>query len=86
MQNLRFFKIYGVLARTREREGSATTDKRGGEVNFSRFCADVLYGRPLRITIYLFLAAQFVVMYRRLSREAITSAWFVERRRICGFV
>jgi len=31
-----FFEIYGVSART------------GGEgVNFSRFCADVFYGRPL---------------------------------------
>jgi len=36
-KNIKFFEIYGVPARTKE-EG----------VNFSRFCADVFYGRPLK--------------------------------------
>jgi len=38
VKNFGFFKIYCVSARTRG----------GREVNFSRFCVDVLYGRPLR--------------------------------------
>jgi len=37
VKNFGFFKIYGGSARTR-----------GEEVNFLRFCVDVLYGRPLR--------------------------------------
>jgi len=40
-QNIGFFEIYGVSARTRGVEP-------GGGVNFSRICTDVFYGRPLR--------------------------------------
>jgi len=39
-KNFGFFEIYGVSTRTRE-EG----------VNFSRFCADVFYGRPLKLNL-----------------------------------
>jgi len=46
--NLGFFEIYGVSARTRE-EGVEPVRIFGGqgEVNFSRFCADVFCGRLL---------------------------------------
>jgi len=40
-----FFKIYGVSARTREGGGSSSSANKGGEVNFSRFCHNVFYGR-----------------------------------------
>jgi len=49
-KNFGFFEIYIVSARTRG-EGDLSQcghfAKKGGGVNFSRFCADVLYGRPL---------------------------------------
>jgi len=48
-KNVGFFEIYGVSARKREKKSKISADilwTRGG-VNFSRFCADVLYGRPL---------------------------------------
>jgi len=38
-----FFKIYGVSAR----KGVKPVRTRGEEVNFSQFCADILYGQPL---------------------------------------
>jgi len=41
-----FFEICSVSART---WGWASADK-GEGVNLSRFCADVLYGRPLIVT------------------------------------
>jgi len=56
-KNYRFFEIYGVSTRTGwERTLSQCgrfADKGGGEVNFSRFCANanVLYGRPLRVDV-----------------------------------
>jgi len=48
-KNIEFFEIYGVSARTKwEVEPVLTFFGQGGEgVNFSRFCADVFYGRPL---------------------------------------
>jgi len=50
-KHLEFFKIYGVSARTREEgfEAVRTFFGQGGRegVNFSRFCADIFYGRPL---------------------------------------
>jgi len=49
VKNFGFFKNFGVFARTRgERKLSQCghfVDKEG--VNFSRFCADVFYGRPV---------------------------------------
>jgi len=48
-KNLGFFKIYGVSARGSGVEPVRT--KGEGKVNFSRFCADVFYGRPLRKSI-----------------------------------
>jgi len=50
-KNCRFFEIYDVSAQTRE-EGQLSQCRdfygQGGEgVNFSRFCANVLYGRSL---------------------------------------
>jgi len=45
MQKSRFFEICGVSARTRRVEPVWTFCGQGGQ--FSRFCADVLYGRPL---------------------------------------
>jgi len=49
-KNFGFFKIYCVSARIRGEKGlnqcGHFSDKREG-VNFSRFCADVFYGRPL---------------------------------------
>jgi len=45
-----FFEIYGVSARITERGLSQCghfANKVEGRVNFSRFCADILYGRPL---------------------------------------
>jgi len=50
--NLGFFEIYDVSAQTR---GEGVKPVRsffgqgGGGVNFSRFCADVFYGRSLNI-------------------------------------
>jgi len=51
-KNIGFFEIYGVSARTRGWgvEPVRTFFGQGGRrsnVNFLRFCADVLYGRPL---------------------------------------
>jgi len=46
-KNIGFFEIYGMSARAREVEPVQTFFGQGGGVNFSRFCADVLYGRPL---------------------------------------
>jgi len=50
-KNIGFFEIYGVFARTWGRGGLSQyghlANKREGEINFSRFCADVFYGRPL---------------------------------------
>jgi len=45
-KNSRFFEIYGMPARTRGVDPMWT--RREG-VNFSRFCADVFYGRPLTV-------------------------------------
>jgi len=44
-KNIGFFEIYGVSARTREVKPVQTFCGQR-EVNFSRFCADVLYGGP----------------------------------------
>jgi len=45
-KNSGFFEIYGVPARTRGVEPVRTFFGQGGEgFNFSRFCADVFYGR-----------------------------------------
>jgi len=48
-KNCGFFEMYGVSVRTDKGVEPVRTffGKRGG-VNFSRFCVDVLYGRPLR--------------------------------------
>jgi len=49
-QNVGFFEIYRLSAWTRGEDGWASADilrTRGEGVNFSRFCADVFYGRPL---------------------------------------
>jgi len=45
----RFFEVNGVSARTRRLgvEPVQTYCGQGGGVSFSRFCADVLYGRHL---------------------------------------
>jgi len=50
-KNFGFFEIYGVTAWTKGRGLSQCgyfADK-GERANFSRFCADVFYGRPLTI-------------------------------------
>jgi len=47
-KNFGSFEIYGVSARTRElSQCGHFSNKVGGGVNFSRFCADIFYGRPL---------------------------------------
>jgi len=53
VQHFRFFKIYPVLSRTWVHfSGKGDfTRRQGGGVNFSRFCADVFYGRPVKSTI-----------------------------------
>jgi len=53
-KNFGFFEIYGVSARTRGRrvEPVRTFFGQGGKgINFSRFCADVFYGLPLKTFI-----------------------------------
>jgi len=45
-KNFGFFEITGVSARTRGK-GVEPVRTKGEGVNFSRFCADVFYGRPL---------------------------------------
>jgi len=48
-KNLGFFEIYGVSARTRADWASAEIlQTRVRVVNFSRFCADVFYGRSIK--------------------------------------
>jgi len=47
-KNFGFFEIFGVSAWTRGR-GCASADILWIRGNFSRFCADVLYGWPLSI-------------------------------------
>jgi len=45
-----FFEIYGVSAQTRKVEPVRTFCGQGRKgLNFSRFCADVIYGRPLML-------------------------------------
>jgi len=48
-KNFKFIEIYGVSVRTdKEARGWTSTDtlrSREEESNFSRFCADVFYGR-----------------------------------------
>jgi len=47
-KNIGFFEIYGLSARTRGlSQYGHFSDKWEGVSIFSRFCADVLYGRPL---------------------------------------
>jgi len=47
-KNFGFFEIYGVSARTRGRVVEPVRRFFGqGGVNFSRFCADFFYGRPI---------------------------------------
>jgi len=47
-KNFGFFEFFGVSARTRVEGGWASADiLRTKGVNFSRFCADVFYGRTL---------------------------------------
>jgi len=41
-KNFGFFEIYDMLSQC-----GHFSDKRGVRVNFSQFCADVFYGRPL---------------------------------------
>jgi len=36
--------------------------QKGREVNFSRFCADVFYGRPLNVSVFVF--CRFSVPFR----------------------
>jgi len=55
-----FFKIFGVSARTRRVEPVQTFYRREG-VNFSRFCADVLYGRPLLENCSIKLSQYFMI-------------------------
>jgi len=48
LKNIGFFEIYSVSAVTDKGEDIEPVRTRGGgRVNFSRFCSDVLYGRPL---------------------------------------
>jgi len=47
-KNFGYFEIYGVSAPTRRGfEPLRTFCKQEGGINFSRFCADALYGRSL---------------------------------------
>jgi len=46
LKNIRFFEIYGASARTKERGLSQCGHFSDKGVNFSRFCANVFYGRP----------------------------------------
>jgi len=46
-KNFGFFEIYGVSARARGVEPVRTFFGHGEGVNFSRFYADVFYGRPV---------------------------------------
>jgi len=46
-KNFIFFEICGVSARTREGMSQCGHFVDKGESSFSRFCADVFYGRPL---------------------------------------
>jgi len=47
----KFFEIYDVSARTGGVIQCGYFLDKGEEVNFSLFCADVFYGRPLSIAI-----------------------------------
>jgi len=46
-KNRKFFEIYGVSAWTRERGLSQCGHFSNKGINVPRFCANVLYGRPL---------------------------------------
>jgi len=52
-KNFEFFKIYDVSARTKGKRGLASAEilrtREGGQ--FSRFCADVFYGRSIRVRV-----------------------------------
>jgi len=63
-KNFGFFEIYGVSARTREVEPVRAFFGQEG-VSFSRYCADVFYGRPLVVKtislskLYYYLSLSF---------------------------
>jgi len=63
-KNFKFFKIYGVSARTR---------KRG--VNFSQFYEDVFYGRPLSTNLHFLLKYcllnQVLFVFNALRRQVL---------------
>jgi len=64
-KTFKFFEIYSVSARIRERGVEPVRTffgKRGGNDfskkerdDFSRFCANVFYGRPLTLMFYTFV-------------------------------
>jgi len=73
-KNFGFFEIYGVSARTRGEGGWASANillTRG--VNFSRFCADVFYGRPLRENLSFFTLLKALV---KAVRALVLLAYF----------
>jgi len=49
-KTLKFFEIYGVSAQTMGWASANILWTRDEGISFSRFCADVFYGRPLTIT------------------------------------
>jgi len=66
-KTFRFFEIYDVFTQTKGRgiEPVQTFCGQGGEVvNFSRFCADILYGRPLmKKSVKQVQIIQYLVMF-----------------------
>jgi len=81
-KNFEFFEIYGVSARIRGERVSQSGDffGQGGGVHFSRFCADVFYGRSL--TNYFFVGDRnlFSTVYTNanqceISKEQMNSFW-----------
>jgi len=81
-KSCRFFEIYVVSAQTRGEELSQCehfADREKGWVNFLRFCADILYGRPLislffnwlshsKFLNFSFLANQVILNFVKLGR------------------
>jgi len=58
-KNIGFFEIYGVSARTRGLIQCGYFSDKGGRVNLSRFCAEILYERPLTENILIVLHIVF---------------------------
>jgi len=74
-KNIGFFEIYDVSAQTRGLSRGHFADR---GINFSRYCADALYGRPLIMDVGAKSSAatkKHTMMGQKYFKEGQTSVW-----------